>query len=483
MNRLVVISARRMASAAPKTSTGIEHAEKAKQVAGGKPDWSLYKCDDYLKFDKYSYAHAEITMNKARVPQPTNRKADVLPKGFLNVELCNQVIYFAGLTRRETPPSKLYALMEAQKCLINTMFHSKRMRDQFFANPIHAENLRFYLGEFSDDRRKVCPFPWIREMNAAQASEIWFFYNRVAFIATAMDREFQKKWANEPGLIDDLISAVENILGKETLGRQDLNRANEALKTFFNVFCHFHNDVVSIDEKHAKKVTRILREIICSDTVGEDMIMSAIHAISVPPLPIVLSVWCQDPKNTVGEEDDDVIDLVRDYKDMHLTEAILMALDRQLKYAIHLLNTKTPVNGVNTEANTVTDLCGPYFQALARLCVESKHARRYCRIRVSNLEIFGFFGENAHRVKDEKKIRQEMSDVLRQITASVSFLPCLEEPVSFDVLIYTGKETEAPEDWTESGACLIPNHETVQLRSFSTSVHGVNTNVQYKADF
>lgn len=34
MNRLMVISARRMASAAPKTSTGIEHAEKARQVAG-----------------------------------------------------------------------------------------------------------------------------------------------------------------------------------------------------------------------------------------------------------------------------------------------------------------------------------------------------------------------------------------------------------------------------------------------------------------
>ncbi|CAI5447713.1 unnamed protein product [Caenorhabditis angaria] len=83
-------------------------------------------------------------------------------------------------------------------------------------------------------------------------------------------------------------------------------------------------------------------------------------------------------------------------------------------------------------------------------------------------------GENAHRQKDEKKIRQEICDVLRQITASVSFLPCLEEPVSFDVLIYTGKDTEAPEDWTESGACLINNSETVQLRSFSTSVHSMN---------
>ncbi|KAK6044123.1 hypothetical protein COOONC_18373, partial [Cooperia oncophora] len=56
-------------------------------------------------------------------------------------------------------------------------------------------------------------------------------------------------------------------------------------------------------------------------------------------------------------------------------------------------------------------------------------------------------GENSTRQKDEKKIKQEMSDVIRQITASVTFLPLLEEPCSFDVLIYTGKETEAPSDW------------------------------------
>uniref|UniRef100_A0A1I7XCX8 HORMA domain-containing protein n=1 Tax=Heterorhabditis bacteriophora TaxID=37862 RepID=A0A1I7XCX8_HETBA len=70
-------------------------------------------------------------------------------------------------------------------------------------------------------------------------------------------------------------------------------------------------------------------------------------------------------------------------------------------------------------------------------------------------------GQNSTRQKDEKKIRQEMSDVIRdkwqfifwtllwlcldysQITASVTFLPLLEEACSFDVLIYTGKDTEA----------------------------------------
>ncbi|VDO18377.1 unnamed protein product [Brugia timori] len=94
------------------------------------------------------------------------------------------------------------------------------------------------------------------------------------------------------------------------------------------------------------------------------------------------------------------------------------------------------------------------------------------------------FSENSTKQKDEKKIKQEIADVIscisRQITASVTFLPLLEAPCSFDVLIYTGKETDTPEDWTESNACIINDAEQVQLRSFSTAVHSVHTQVSYK---
>lgn len=41
--------------------------------------------------------------------------------------------------------------------------------------------------------------------------------------------------------------------------------------------------------------------------------------------------------------------------------------------------------------------------------------------------------------KDEKKIKAEIRDVIRQITASVTFLPLLDCLCSFDVLIYTKK--------------------------------------------
>merc|ERR1711953_1440172 len=83
---------------------------------------------------------------------------------------------------------------------------------------------------------------------------------------------------------------------------------------------------------------------------------------------------------------------------------------------------------------------------------------------------------------DDKKIKQEIREVIRQITASVTFLPLLDCICSFDVLIHTHKDLDVPIEWGESEACLIKNPEHVQLRSFSTNIHKVDTAVCYKAD-
>jgi len=84
--------------------------------------------------------------------------------------------------------------------------------------------------------------------------------------------------------------------------------------------------------------------------------------------------------------------------------------------------------------------------------------------------------------KDEKQIKQEIRDVIRQITASVTFLPLLDCVCSFDILIYTDKDLVAPETFGESDACIIENSEEVKLRSFSTNIHRVEAAVSYKAD-
>ncbi|KTF92721.1 hypothetical protein cypCar_00038444 [Cyprinus carpio] len=86
----------------------------------------------------------------------------------------------------------------------------------------------------------------------------------------------------------------------------------------------------------------------------------------------------------------------------------------------------------------------------------------------------------APREKSIKAIQEEIRSVIRQITATVTFLPLLETACAFDLLIYTDKDLEVPEQWEESGPQLIDQSEEVRLRSFTTSIHKVNSMVAYK---
>ncbi|GFH52240.1 hypothetical protein CTEN210_08716 [Chaetoceros tenuissimus] len=82
--------------------------------------------------------------------------------------------------------------------------------------------------------------------------------------------------------------------------------------------------------------------------------------------------------------------------------------------------------------------------------------------------------------KSLKEIHNEIQSIIRQITASVTFLPLLNEPCSFDLLIYTNKEATVPQKWEDSDPRYIMNSQEVKLRSFTTSVHKVESMVTYK---
>ena len=82
--------------------------------------------------------------------------------------------------------------------------------------------------------------------------------------------------------------------------------------------------------------------------------------------------------------------------------------------------------------------------------------------------------------KSEKEIMLEIQAIIRQITASVTFLPLLSDPCSFDLLVYTKKDTSVPGEWEDSDPRYILNSESVKLRSFTTKVHKVDTMVSYK---
>uniref|UniRef100_H3AFY9 Mitotic spindle assembly checkpoint protein MAD2A n=1 Tax=Latimeria chalumnae TaxID=7897 RepID=H3AFY9_LATCH len=88
--------------------------------------------------------------------------------------------------------------------------------------------------------------------------------------------------------------------------------------------------------------------------------------------------------------------------------------------------------------------------------------------------------ETTPREKSEKVIQDEIRSVIRQITATVTFLPLLQTPCAFDLLIYTDKDLQIPEKWEESGPQFIANSEEVSLRSFTTTIHKVTSMVAYR---
>lgn len=89
---------------------------------------------------------------------------------------------------------------------------------------------------------------------------------------------------------------------------------------------------------------------------------------------------------------------------------------------------------------------------------------------------------SADKQDRERKTLQEIQALIRQITASVTFLPLLEETCSIDLLAYTDKNADVPDACEESDARIIPDGANVQLRSFSTSLHKVNAVVSYKQE-
>lgn len=80
----------------------------------------------------------------------------------------------------------------------------------------------------------------------------------------------------------------------------------------------------------------------------------------------------------------------------------------------------------------------------------------------------------------DEEIQAQIRALFRQITASVTFLPELTEPCTFNVLVYADADSDVPIDWGDSDAKEIDGGEKVQLRSFSTTNHRVDTIVSYK---
>ena len=86
--------------------------------------------------------------------------------------------------------------------------------------------------------------------------------------------------------------------------------------------------------------------------------------------------------------------------------------------------------------------------------------------------------------KTDAQVKVEIAAIIKQITASCTFLPVLEEPCAFQILAYTDRDVEVPMEWSDSNARLIAEGkaEQVKLRSFSTHVLRGDAMVAYKRE-
>ncbi|KAF9103585.1 Mitotic spindle checkpoint component mad2 [Mortierella sp. AM989] len=82
--------------------------------------------------------------------------------------------------------------------------------------------------------------------------------------------------------------------------------------------------------------------------------------------------------------------------------------------------------------------------------------------------------------KSEKEIQTEIQAILRQITASVTFLPMLDEKCTWTILCQTERDAEVPATWSDADPHLVHNAEQVKLRSFSTNLHKIEALVAYR---
>ncbi|XP_055537216.1 mitotic spindle assembly checkpoint protein MAD2A-like [Wyeomyia smithii] len=82
--------------------------------------------------------------------------------------------------------------------------------------------------------------------------------------------------------------------------------------------------------------------------------------------------------------------------------------------------------------------------------------------------------------KPLKKIKADIRIVLRQIAATISYLPALECSCKFDLSITVPKGCHSLDHWITVPVVHILNAQTVQLKSFSTGLQKVDTIVEYK---
>jgi hypothetical protein len=78
--------------------------------------------------------------------------------------------------------------------------------------------------------------------------------------------------------------------------------------------------------------------------------------------------------------------------------------------------------------------------------------------------------------KPDAEIQKEIRHIIKQITASVTFLPLVYEPMVFNVLVYTSDNADVPEkEWLDTDPMAIEASMSQQVSSHTLAVQPILT--------
>uniref|UniRef100_A0A1I7XCI4 Synembryn-A n=1 Tax=Heterorhabditis bacteriophora TaxID=37862 RepID=A0A1I7XCI4_HETBA len=273
------------------------------------------------------------------------------------------IIYSSALIEN---PGKIVVkdIMEAEKCLVNTLFNSAKMREIFEAKSVGVllERIhRFIINDYSGN------FEWINEMTEDMRSSLWYFDLRLAFLISAHSVKVQRTWGSDSLSFGTWVQIVKQYL--EAAKQRDAGelpsdmekrteRAIEACKILFNITFRRAEDIKS---PFLTDITILVSSILKSKVHVSSMEQHAVNLMAT--LKLDYSILC--PKMKSFDRCTEHFDLY----DMSFAQALMDAMERKL----------------DTNDKSDAELLSTYLGSALKLCTANKEARRYCRMKSYNL--------------------------------------------------------------------------------------------------
>ncbi|CAD6197129.1 unnamed protein product [Caenorhabditis auriculariae] len=283
----------------------------------------------------------------------------------LTNDVCKYITDHAGFTESQKIFVKIPSAKEASKCLINTLFHSAKMRSHFEKTGCHSK-LQSRLSEFAAEKFSV--LKWLEGAPEEEVEDFWYMDLRLSFISTAYSGSFQSAWSNDEKAISVLCEPVKIVLKEDNHGSaSQKERAMESLKTLFNILCHANESVLS--ENQVIELNLMLHDAFMTSD-DEKVEQAVVNVFSTPPVHPHLPTLCPKRSESAADVTTETTEkeLAEKY-DFSYTEKLLQRLESKLDS--------------DSENSKMTDgLLETYLTALIRLCSYSKPARRFCRLKI-----------------------------------------------------------------------------------------------------